>query len=256
MTGAAAMFPVRIGRHVLRWAASPRDLARALELRGRVFRPHGRAEADRDRHDDRCRHLLIESASDGTLLGCVRLMTLSPADAGGAAYCAQFYDLGPLSVLPGPMLEIGRLCTDPARADPEVLRLAWASIAALVLAEDIRFLFGATTFSGTDPAPYRACFAHLRGRLAPEAWRPLQRAPRVYPFARALAGEPAQREPALQGMPPLLRGYLGLGCRVSDHAVIDDDLGTLHVFTGLERAAIPQARFRLLRETARAVVRA
>ena len=48
-------------------------------------------------------------------------------------------------------------------------------------------------------------------------------------------------------LPPLLRSYLMLGGWVSDHAVIDQDLNTLHVFTGLEIAAVPPARARLLR---------
>jgi len=44
-----------------------------------------------------------------------------------------------------------------------------------------------------------------------------------------------------------LRTYLGMGGWVSDHAVIDRDLGTLHVFTGVEVAAIPDRRKRALR---------
>jgi L-ornithine Nalpha-acyltransferase len=49
-------------------------------------------------------------------------------------------------------------------------------------------------------------------------------------------------------MPPLLRTYLAMGGWVSDHAVVDRDLNTLHVFTGLEIRAIPPARARLLRD--------
>jgi len=52
-------------------------------------------------------------------------------------------------------------------------------------------------------------------------------------------------------MPPLLRAYLRMGGWVSDHAVIDRDLGTLHVFTGLEIRAVPPARARALRAVAR-----
>ena len=54
-------------------------------------------------------------------------------------------------------------------------------------------------------------------------------------------------------MPPLLRSYLAMGAWVSDHAVIDRDLNTLHVFTGVEIAAIPPARARLLRALAHPV---
>jgi hypothetical protein len=48
-------------------------------------------------------------------------------------------------------------------------------------------------------------------------------------------------------MPPLLRSYLVMGGWVSDHAVVDRDMNTLHVFTGVEVAAIPAARQRSLR---------
>ena len=51
-------------------------------------------------------------------------------------------------------------------------------------------------------------------------------------------------------MPPLLRTYLIMGGWVSDHAVVDRQMNTLHVFTGLEIGAIPPARKKLLRAVA------
>ena len=51
-------------------------------------------------------------------------------------------------------------------------------------------------------------------------------------------------------MPPLLRTYLSMGGWVSDHAVVDRQMNTLHVFTGVEISAIPPARKRLLRAVA------
>ena len=51
-------------------------------------------------------------------------------------------------------------------------------------------------------------------------------------------------------LPPLMRGYLAMGGKVADHAVTDPALDTLHVFTGVEVAAIPPARARLLRAIA------
>mgnify|MGYP006206379873 CR=1 FL=1 len=51
-------------------------------------------------------------------------------------------------------------------------------------------------------------------------------------------------------MPPLLKTYLLMGGWVSDHAVVDRDLNTLHVFTGLEIRAIPEGRARALRMVA------
>jgi len=41
-----------------------------------------------------------------------------------------------------------------------------------------------------------------------------------------------------------------MGGWVSDHAVVDPEMGTLHVFTGVEIRAIPATRKRLLRAVA------
>ncbi len=103
-------------------------------------------------------------------------------------------------------------------------------------------LFGCTSFPGADPRPHLPALAYLAHRhLGPEHLRPLRRAPQ----AVALSGLPMpDRPPAL---PPLLRSYLAMGGWVSDHAVLDHDLDTLHVFTALDIAAIPPARARALR---------
>ena len=69
----------------------------------------------------------------------------------------------------------------------------------------------------------------------------------MFRFARSLPARAPDLKAAVRGMPPLLRSYLAMGGWVSDHAVIDRDLGTLHVFTGLEISAVPAARARFLR---------
>jgi putative hemolysin len=80
---------------------------------------------------------------------------------------------------------------------------------------------------------------------------PRVKAPSVFEFARKLAGVTPDMANAMKAMPPLLRSYLRMGGWVSDHAVVDRDLNTLHVFTGLEIGAIPSARARTLRTICR-----
>ena len=89
----------------------------------------------------------------------------------------------------------------------------------------------------------------LRERhLAPPRWRSRAKAPEVFPFARLTGSPDAGR--ARAEMPPLLRSYLMMGGWVSDHAVMDRQLNTMHVFTGLEVRSIPPARARTLRQLA------
>ncbi len=51
---------------------------------------------------------------------------------------------------------------------------------------------------------------------------------------------------APKNVPPLLRMYLAMGGWVSDHAVIDRGLDTLHVLVAVPVADIPPARLRAL----------
>jgi putative hemolysin len=107
-------------------------------------------------------------------------------------------------------------------------------------------LFGCSSFQGTEPEDHADAFALLGARhMAPLRWRPRVKAPDVYRFSTRLS--PLSEMRGLKAMPTLLRSYLMMGGWVSDHAVVDRDLGTLHVFTGLEVRTVPAARVRTLR---------
>lgn len=240
------------GRFRVREAAGAQDVAAAQDLRRIAFRGAGGPGArDADAFDAGCRHVLVEEIATGALVACYRLLPLASGAAIGRSYAAQFYDLGRLQAFPGRILEMGRFCLHPDRHDPDILRAAWAMTTRIVDAEGVALLMGCSSFRGTDAAPYEDAFAALgAGHLAPGHWRPEPKAPDVYPFARALAARRPDPRRAQVGMPPLLRSYLMLGGWVSDHAVVDTDLDTLHVFTALEVAAIPPARARSLRAVA------
>ncbi len=189
----------------------------------------------------------MEEAATGQLACCFRILPLSTGRDVLQSYAARHYDLSRLAARPGPMLELGRFCLAPEARDPDILRLAWAGLAALVEESGAEMIFGCSSFPGTDPAVHEESFALLAERhLAPDAWRPEQRSN----AGRVPLGSGRKTDPlaGARAMPPLLRSYLRLGGRVGDHAVIDRDLGTLHVFTGLEIAAIPPQRAARLRQ--------
>ena len=241
------MAPLRRGRLVVREAEGEADLAACQALRAASFREPG-AGADADRFDPLCRHVMVEDARTGELLCTFRLLPLRDGSEIGASYSAQFYDLSALEAFRAPVAEMGRFCLRPGAHDPDVVRLAWGALAGVVERRGVGLLFGCSSFRGTEPGDYGDAFALLRARhLAPPRWRPRSKAREVVRYAARLRRRPDMRR-AMEVMPPMLRSYLGLGGWVSDHAVIDRDLGTLHVFTGLEIARIPPARARLLRQ--------
>jgi putative hemolysin len=235
------------GVYRVRSAAGPADVAAAQALRMRAFRT---AVPDGDRFDADCDHVLVEDVRDGALAGCFRMLTLSDGRDVARSYSAQFYDLSALRDFDGRMVEMGRFCIDPDRSDPDILRIAWGAMTAYVDENAIEMLFGCSSFAGTETADYLDAFAMLKARhLAPRRWWPRVKAPDVFRYAARLSRKPDVKE-AMRRMPPLLRTYLMMGGWVSDHAVVDRQMNTLHVFTGLEIGAIPPARKRLLRTVA------
>lgn len=210
--------------------------------------PPDAAPLDADRFDAICRHVLVEECATGRLVCCFRILPLRDGSEIGASYSAQYYELSALRGFSGRMVEMGRFCIDPACRDPDILRVAWGAMTRYVDEEGVELLFGCSSFMGTDWEHYADSFAVLAERhLAPRRWWPRIKAPRVVRYARALTGRKGDPKQAMLKMPPLLRTYLSMGGWVSDHAVVDTDLDTLHVFTGLEIGAIPPSRARALR---------
>lgn len=240
---------LRQGGYVARVAAGAADIRAAQALRHACFveaagRPALPRGLEADRFDDVCTHVLIEDGQ-GRVKGTFRVQVFDGPAALKQSYSAQTYDLSALTG--GPFLELGRFCVAQDVADSDVVRLAWGMLAQLVDRTGAQMLFGCSSFQGIDPAPYTQAFdllaaSHLCDRIG-------RIAPQVYEFA-AQARPVRDRKAALAQLPSLLRTYLGMGGWVSDHAVIDSEMHTLHVFTGLRIADIPPARAAALRAVA------
>jgi len=241
------MIPLRRGAYLARLAQTMGDTDAAQRLRARALRLN--QTRDVDRFDAICDHVLVERIDTGSLVCTFRFLPRTGQTI-ARSYAAQFYELSGLEDFSGKMVEMGRFCVAPGVADPDVVRLAWAAMTRVVDANQIDLIFGCSSFSGTETAQYLDAFAMLKARhLAPKRWLPRVKAPDVFRFAQRLRGAPDMKQAMLR-MPPLLRTYLMMGGWVSDHAVVDRQLNTLHVFTGVEVSAIPAARKRLLRVVA------
>ncbi|MGB0505893.1 MAG: GNAT family N-acetyltransferase [Pikeienuella sp.] len=250
------------GRYTARIASSAKDVEAAQRLRYLVFiagrdcatkpcasGPHNEGR-DQDHLDPRCTHMMVEDRETGELACCFRMLPLKTGAEIDDTYSAQYYDLNSLRNYPHPMVEMGRFCIHPDHRDSDVLRVSWGAMTRYVDEMGVQMLFGCSSFEGVDADAYMDAFALLKARhLAPECWQPQEKSPRIFPFAKRLGLNPPDMKKALGRMPPLLRTYLAMGGWVSDHAVVDNDLNTLHVFTGVEISRVPPARARALRAT-------
>ncbi|MEM1161826.1 MAG: GNAT family N-acyltransferase [Pseudomonadota bacterium] len=241
------------GRFKARMAETDEDIRSCQQLRHlgfietRGLGPSGEG-LDHDEFDPICRHMMVEDTRSGQLVCCFRMLPLESGAEIGKSYSAKYYDLQSLASFKGKLMEMGRFVIHPAWKDPAILRVAWSAMTRFVDDEQVEMLFGCSSFEGVDSDDYADAFALLKEKhLAPNRWLPRVKAPKVFRFASLLRLRRPNMKLALGRMPPLLRTYLVMGGWVSDHAVIDNELNTLHVFTGVEIARVPSGRARLLR---------
>lgn len=244
----AAQWGLVIGALEVGLARSAADLQSVQMLRNIRFRGAGEI-ADWDVFDPLCLHLLIRRRSDQQALASARLRRVQGGAEVTSCYCARVYDLTALAQSNRCCLEIGRICIDAAHVhDPDVLRALLAGLTRLAQQAQADILMGCASFRGADPVRHGAALAYLATHhLGPAALRPGRGAGQVFDLP---SGAGVTQMTGLRHVPALLRLYLGLGGWVSDHAVLDPDLDTLHVFAAVEVAAIPQARLQALQHLA------
>jgi len=237
---------IKIGRYRARFASSEIDVSAAQSLRYKCFNLSNKVELDVDEFDIPCRHVLVENLESEKLICCYRIMIFDNGKEISNSYSSQFYDLKAIESFPDPMVEVGRFCVHPEINDPRVILTAWAALAQIVDQNQTQLLFGCSSFEGVEKEKYLDSFALLRDRyIAPDHWRPKIKAAQVFCYSKDLIDK-VDKKKALLNMPPLLKTYLSMGAWVSDHAVVDLKMKTLHLFTGMEISKIPKSRKQFL----------
>ncbi|CCG39960.1 GNAT family N-acetyltransferase [Magnetospirillum molischianum] len=240
-----ALMPAVPGAVEVRLAESRAEIEAAQRIRYRVFYEEMGAkptalmrnqDRDFDEYDDVCDHLLV--LAEGEVVGTYRLIHRAAAARIGHFYSEGEFDLSALLATSGPILELGRSCVDARWRHRGTLQMLWQGLAAYMVENDIRLLFGCGSLPGTDPAALGPQIAYLRdNHLAPPSLRgrALSSRDRI-DFASVMATWDARR--VLASLPPLLKGYLRLGGMVGDGAIIDHQFNTTDVLVVVSAADI------------------
>jgi L-ornithine Nalpha-acyltransferase len=177
---------------------------------------------DADRFDAFCDHLIVVKQTseiaderfrveDGEMVGTYRLLRQAVAAENGGFYTQSEFDLTPLLESKPELnfLELGRSCVlKPFRTKP-VVELLWQGIWNYVLhASTLDFL--------------------AKNCAAPPEWN-VRALPERYIEMRAPDDETIDPKSALKALPPLVKGYLRLGCYIGEGAVVDTQFNTTDI---------------------------
>ena len=228
----------------VRMAGEPDEIAAAQRLRYRVFYEEmsavpsaamRAARRDFDELDAYCDHLLVldhARPAEEAVVGTYRLLRQEVAERAGGFYSAGEFDLSPLFAASGGtrFLELGRSCVHPDYRNNGTIQLLWRGITIYTARHRLGFMFGCASLPGTDPERLSVPLSFLHHDFrAPEEIR-VRALPERYVEMNRLPVEAIDRRAALRSLPPLIKGYLRLGCYIGDGAVIDYQFGTTDVF--------------------------
>lgn len=247
------------GSLLLRQARGASEIEACQRLRYRVFYEELDAHADaatraaqmdRDRFDAICDHLVVIDTAGGgpddipieggRLIGTYRLLRQEVAERNGGFYTEGEFDIAPLIATHPRLrfLELGRSCVlKPFRTKP-VVELLWQGIWNYVRAHQLDVMMGCASLEGTDPEAHASALSFLAYHAAaPEEWR-VKALPARYVEMRRLPPDAVDPKRALRDLPPLVKGYLRLGCYIGEGAVIDTQFNTVDVLIVLPVSAI------------------
>ncbi|MCB1742284.1 MAG: GNAT family N-acetyltransferase [Gammaproteobacteria bacterium] len=238
---------------------TPEELLAAQRLRYHVFFQEPGVKAspeveasgiDRDRFDEACDHLIVVDTSapaseQPKVVGNYRFLRASVArESGCGFFTGSDYELDRLQHFPGEAMELGRSCVHADYRKRGTMFLLWQGIADYVLQHEITYMFGRASFPGVHVEGRDHALSYLHHfRLAPADMR-LRASESVYIDMNRLPKAQVDVRRAMSEMPPLLKGYLRLGCMVGDGAVADPSMDQLDICVIVEVSAITDRYFK------------
>jgi len=243
----------------LRLATRKSEIRKAQRLRFRVFFEEGGAIAEgpsalvrRDicRFDKVCDHLLvIDHAARNRfgkvkprVVGAYRLLRQDVAQQNFGFYSAQEFEIGPLLARHpnSRFLELGRSCVLTEYRGKKTIEMLWRGIWAYVKHHRIDAMIGCASLEGADPRKHAAQLGFLYhfAKASPE-WivRPVSER---FVAMDGVARDAVDRKRALASLPPLVKGYMRVGAKFGEGAVVDRQFGVTDVFVVMPIAEIEE----------------
>lgn len=241
---------VRAGNLEVRLARSFKEIKAAQRLRYQIFyqemaaKPDWRmrmSKRDIDPYDGVCDHLLVidhDRPKGRRIVGTYRLLRQEVAEAHQGFYSEGEYDLAALrdSAFKAEMgegmqlLELGRSCVHVDYRATATINLLWKGIAEYLKVHNIGYMFGCASFPGIKTAAFREALAYLyHNHLVPDDFK-VRALDGQFVEMNTMAADAVDTRAARRALPPLVKGYLRLGCFFGDGAVVDHQFGTTDVF--------------------------
>ena len=239
------IFPeIKLGDFVIKLANKKSELKKAQALRYSVFYREKKAKPtfpkkimrlDYDTIDKFADHLIVidkkRKGIKNKIIGTYRLIRGDVASHFGGFYTSSEFDLTKIlnAYKHKEILELGRSCVHKDYRNGTTMNLLWKAIAEYVKLYDIKVLLGCASFPGKDVQVFSKELSYLKSHFSlSEEVSVKSLVNNNYPANnKNYINEGDLR--TFAKLPPLIKGYLRAGGKVSDGFFIDHDFNTIDI---------------------------
>lgn len=214
------------------------EIQQAYQLRHQVFSQEFSAQLnteeagiDKDKFDDVCHHLIVKDSNSDRIVAYSRIITSDIAKQHNGFYTAGEFDLTNILDDQKRYMEIGRTCVSDDHRSGSAIALLWGQIGQFMLEKQIDCLIGCASIPFANGSRQTlAVIDYLRGKhFTPEHLRVTPKHP-LPALKNSIDGKSL--------VPPLLKAYLRMGCKVCGEAHWDKDFNVADVMVLLEKENI------------------
>ncbi len=207
-------------------ARNKAEMREAQRLRHQVFSEEMGAHLnstlpgiDQDLFDPYCEHLIVRDHESGAVVGTYRLLSPKMAQRVGGYYSETEFDLTRLNHLHDSMLEVGRSCVHPQYRNGATIGLLWSGVMHYMQQQGYAYLIGCASISMKDGGHMAASIYRRLSQehMSPREWRA---------FPRNRLPLESLNSTLITPLPPLIKGYMRLGCLVCGEPAWDADFNT------------------------------
>ena len=224
----------------IKLAETKSELKQAQALRYSVFYKEKKAKPtftkkiiklDYDKIDKYADHLIVldKKNTKNKIVGTYRLIRGDVAKLFGGYYSSSEFNLINITnnYKDKHILELGRSCVHQDYRNGSIMNLLWKAIAEYVKLYDIKILLGCASFSGIEPTKYSDELSYLRQNFClPQHLSVESFDKNIYPVYKLKENNSNQLR-IFAKLPPLLKGYLRIGGKVSQNFYVDHNFNTI-----------------------------
>ena len=246
---------IEVDNYVIKIAEKKSELKEAQALRYSVFYKEKKAtptiskkilRLDYDKVDKFADHLIVidknRKGRKNNIVGTYRLIRGDIAYHYGGFYTSSEFDLSKIlnSYKNNQILELGRSCVHQDYRNGTIMNLLWKAIAEYVKLYDIKILLGCVSFHGTDIMKYTNELSYLRKNFSlPDELSVKSLDTKIY-SAYAKTNSKSNDLRTFVKLPPLIKGYLRIGGKVSHDCFIDYKFNTIDLCVIVNRNNIDE----------------